>query len=562
LILLMELEPGKGRGKPVFLVVIGTGLAVMIFFAQFLPAYELIHNSIRSLGGIQVRITAREGMLGILGVIASMFYPIPIGAAENSTLKGMNWFYLGIVPMLGFLIAVRRIKPLRKLLWIFAAAGAYAIFSTNELLHHLIGWVPVLGQSVVPFRVFPALELVFLIMAGAGIDYFLNNKQRFYLPETYFSPTMAIALMLITLALLGPMKSGSFSIQIISWMIRFLSLMALLYLIVTSKNGGNRKLLLTLVFIDIYGWALIYFPRTDFEKYRLNPDLEQAVSFTDPKSRYLILGNSADPELPYSAGMMLKASTINGWTRTPLKRYAEVLALVFPGIMQKQNGKLTFYDQMASNNLDQTPEKDAYLLNLLNVKWVISRVEIPFARQKFGFEETRGKQLYIYINPQVMDRAFLVGREKVLSSESEVMGAMASGDFDYKSLILFSKSTFKGDEKPLSETGMVGSLGNVILDRRSPSSISAEVDAREMAWLFMSETFAPGWKAYIDGKNGKELRILPADHAFQAILLPKGGHKISFFYKPASFRIGLFASVGAIASIIFILAAPMKNRKK
>jgi hypothetical protein len=64
---------------------------------------------------------------------------------------------------------------------------------------------------------------------------------------------------------------------------------------------------------------------------------------------------------------------------------------------------------------------------------------------------------------------------------------------------------------------------------------------------FISDTFYPGWKAYIDNK---ETEIFKADYAFQAIRVPNNTKDIELIYKPESFYNGLKISLG---SLIFLL---------
>ena len=70
------------------------------------------------------------------------------------------------------------------------------------------------------------------------------------------------------------------------------------------------------------------------------------------------------------------------------------------------------------------------------------------------------------------------------------------------------------------------------------------------AFLYASDTYYPGWRAFIDGKPTPLYR---ADLAFRAIHVPKGDHTIVFTYVPLSFysgliltAIGLFACVGIV----------------
>jgi len=59
-------------------------------------------------------------------------------------------------------------------------------------------------------------------------------------------------------------------------------------------------------------------------------------------------------------------------------------------------------------------------------------------------------------------------------------------------------------------------------------------------YLFIGNTYYPGWLAYLDNKE--KLRFEIANHAFQALRVPSGTHNIIIKYEPFSFKVGLLFS--------------------
>ena len=45
--------------------------------------------------------------------------------------------------------------------------------------------------------------------------------------------------------------------------------------------------------------------------------------------------------------------------------------------------------------------------------------------------------------------------------------------------------------------------------------------------LFLSDAYYPDWQATIDGREAK---ILRADYAFRAVVVPAGNHEVTFDY--------------------------------
>jgi len=63
-------------------------------------------------------------------------------------------------------------------------------------------------------------------------------------------------------------------------------------------------------------------------------------------------------------------------------------------------------------------------------------------------------------------------------------------------------------------------------------------------YLVLTDTFYPGWRAYVDGV---ETPIYQANYLFRAVPLNAGDHEVRFVYRPKSF------AVGAALSLTFLL---------
>jgi uncharacterized membrane protein YfhO len=68
-------------------------------------------------------------------------------------------------------------------------------------------------------------------------------------------------------------------------------------------------------------------------------------------------------------------------------------------------------------------------------------------------------------------------------------------------------------------------------------------------FLYVSDTYYPGWRAYVDGR---ETKIYRANLAFRAIEVPRGRHTVVFRYVPVSFYIGLVLTLLGIALCIWL----------
>jgi hypothetical protein len=69
----------------------------------------------------------------------------------------------------------------------------------------------------------------------------------------------------------------------------------------------------------------------------------------------------------------------------------------------------------------------------------------------------------------------------------------------------------------------------------SNNQLMLHVKAKGNTFLVLSDTYFPGWKAFVDGKEEK---ILRANYNFRAVPLTAGTHRVEFVYDPLSFKLG------------------------
>jgi len=172
-------------------------------------------------------------------------------------------------------------------------------------------------------------------------------------------------------------------------------------------------------------------------------------------------------------------------------------------------------------------------LNIAGVKYVIAASELEL-KQKLSLSDQEMPNYplampqpgyAIYENKNVLSRAFLVDPERINSE-------------------MFSASDL------ISDSGE----NKVEVNNPSNNKVVVNVKNDREAYLILTDTFYPGWSAYVDGSK-KE--IIETKNAFRAVYLEKGDHEVTFAYEPKSFLAGLFLSV---ISLLIILAVLLKDK--
>lgn len=214
--------------------------------------------------------------------------------------------------------------------------------------------------------------------------------------------------------------------------------------------------------------------------------------------------------------------------------------------LQKKMG-----DAVTGSGILDFKDIDLKLAGMLHVKYLLqSERDFLFGNVKPVF---RAEGIKIYENPYLLPKAFFVQNYRVIKEEEELLKALTDPEFDPKKELLF-------EEEPLQKSGRRRRDfdGNSSLVHYLPNEIELITDSKEEAYLVLSDTYYPGWKAYVDGKEEK---IYRANGVLRAIFVPGGKHTVQFLYRPKTLVIGGLLSIimlvfvfGALAN--FNLSAP------
>ena len=93
----------------------------------------------------------------------------------------------------------------------------------------------------------------------------------------------------------------------------------------------------------------------------------------------------------------------------------------------------------------------------------------------------------------------------------------------------------------------------------TPSSIQMQLSSGQDGWVMLSDTWYPGWKAFLDGK---QVEIVRGFSYFRTVWLPVGEHTLQMQYKPLSFALGAGLSIsGWIILVILAVLVFIKQGK-
>jgi hypothetical protein len=220
---------------------------------------------------------------------------------------------------------------------------------------------------------------------------------------------------------------------------------------------------------------------------------------------------------------------IGGYNPIHLRYYTEYLTAL--------NGTQQDYHwlDLYMTGLEQSP-----LLDMLNIRFVIVPVHLdkPVPIAAWGNEVYRDELVVIYENPNVYDRAWIV---------HDVQPAMDGGELE-----LFRNGSVSGREVAYVDGDLPSFAPDtgveiVTITDTTPESMTIQTSSSADGLLVVSDAYAEGWNAYVDGKRTDVLRT---NHAFRGVALPAGDHEVILRYEPRSLTIGLWTTGIATVALI------------
>lgn len=182
------------------------------------------------------------------------------------------------------------------------------------------------------------------------------------------------------------------------------------------------------------------------------------------------------------------------------------------------------------------------LVSMLNIRYIIAKGPIPSPRINLVKEIECGsnERVMVYENPSFLDRAFLVPSSVVIKDRRQILKRLLNPGFDPTKEVILEEEV-----KVAAQPQMLN--GGVKIREYYPNQLLIETVTDKDSFLFLSETFYPGWKAYIDGE---EVKIYRANYLFRAVWLESGRHRVEFIYQPLSFKVGIWASITVLGLLI------------
>lgn len=176
------------------------------------------------------------------------------------------------------------------------------------------------------------------------------------------------------------------------------------------------------------------------------------------------------------------------------------------------------------------------LWNMLNVKYIIANqpIGLPGLKPVYNSVNT-----VVMLNENYLPRMFFINKIDKLSA-LEYLNKIKSGELDPTKVAIVENKNLNIDA--------IDSTASIKLLKYDEALIEAEVNASGNNFIFIGNSYHPGWKAYI---NGTKTEVYKANHGYLGIVVPKGKNKLKIEYAPESFFIS--RNIALVLSSLVIL---------
>lgn len=153
----------------------------------------------------------------------------------------------------------------------------------------------------------------------------------------------------------------------------------------------------------------------------------------------------------------------------------------------------------------------------------------------------------LFVAPGPAPRYWLVGHAEWAASDAEIEDLLRRPSWDpYATVILAGKPPDAVPDAP----GAAPAGDVVVLEERS-NRVVLRARTEAPAYLVISATWYPGWRAEIDGQR---VPLYRANLAFQAVAIPAGGADVMLSFRPQGILAGAGISVLALTLTLALIA--------
>lgn len=533
-------------------IILFIGLGIAGASIQLLPAFELLSHSQRIAENLSSDLIYLPWQNWITFLAPDFFGNHATGNFWGIGNYTNNVGYTGIIALCLSFVAIINYKINKYIKYFFILLTISLLFSFPFVWSRYIYGLnlPGIGASSLT-RILILANLTIAYLSAFGLDMLIEKKSRILV---VLSTAFTLILVGLFLFSFNQYRTGNllYLISIRNLMFPLILMTALLLLSIMQRNYRKySNIFITLIIIfslfELFRFGWKYTPFSDKSLVFPDTPIIKFLSQQDPLDR-IHFGEV----IPMNMWSSYNLSSPSGYDAVYPLTIAKYIAAANSGIASTSPmGRHGSFDNVISPLFDLANNK--YILALKRDKLakpdINGNVSDEYNINKFIkiFED---KSVAVLENKNVFPRVFFVSSWETITNDEKILERLMDPKFDLKGKIILTDSFGEFDKERISPNYEI----NNIEYKSGSNSLSLKNDKN--GFLFVSDTYYPGWQVFVDGL---EKKIYRANYTFRAVPITKGEHKILFIYNPKSFRIGKIISASALLVLFLLFLYGYKN---
>lgn len=164
--------------------------------------------------------------------------------------------------------------------------------------------------------------------------------------------------------------------------------------------------------------------------------------------------------------------------------------------------------------------------------------------------------VWIYENPNVLPRAYIVHRVEVIPESTPLLDRMTAPDFNAWTTALL-EHPLPSEQMAELETAPLRSNSTARINRYDLHEVEVNAEMQAPGVLVLSDTHYPGWEVTVDGEAASLLRV---NLALRGVYLPEGTRRIVFRFVPRVFYMSLIVSGLILACSVGVIVWDVRRQ--
>jgi hypothetical protein len=188
------------------------------------------------------------------------------------------------------------------------------------------------------------------------------------------------------------------------------------------------------------------------------------------------------------------------------------------------------------------------IVRLTNIHASEGSEPLPYVPQT-RFREVYADAVRIFENPRSFPRTFLVWNADPVTSQDEALQRISEPGFDLRGTVVVEALA-----APIRDLGHSVDRAGAEIVRYDPADVTVSVrDNPQTGLLVLTDTWAPGWEAWVDGSPAPVYRV---NGVVRGVMVGLGDHTVRFRYSPSGFAAGVAMALAGLGAVVALLLWP------